>query len=116
MQNFANRSIQIDYLPPVRKFETIDHFWASPQRSTATPGRKSVVIASKLCLDLVGGGASLKGWPMRVGLCVALLAIAILHSIGTQTEAAEAGTVAVPLAIGTSSHVVAAAAPPKSEF
>lgn len=29
---------------------------------------------------------------MRVGLCVALLAIAILHSIGTRAEAAEAAT------------------------
>jgi hypothetical protein len=54
---------------------------------------------------------------MRVGLCVALLAIAILHSTGTQAEAAEtaAGIVAVPL-IGTSSHVVAAATPLKTEF
>jgi hypothetical protein len=49
---------------------------------------------------------SSKGWPMRVGLCVALLAIAILHSIGTRAGATE--TAAVPLAIDTSSQVAAA--------
>jgi hypothetical protein len=49
---------------------------------------------------------SSKGWPMRVGLCVALLAIAILHSIGTRAGATE--TAAVPLATDTSSQVAAA--------
>jgi hypothetical protein len=38
------------------------------------------------------GHRFLRGWLMHVGLCVALLAIAILHSIGTPAETAEAAT------------------------
>lgn len=53
---------------------------------------------------------------MRVGLCVALLAIAIL-STGMRAEATQvaADTVAVPLAIDISSQV-AAAKPTETKF
>ena len=55
---------------------------------------KSVVVALELCLDRFGDGASLP-WGVadaRWFVCVALLAIAILHSLGTRAEAAEAAT------------------------
>ncbi|WP_247779323.1 hypothetical protein [Bradyrhizobium sp. 170] len=50
---------------------------------------------------------------MRVGLCVALLAVAILYSLGTRAEAAEAATGVYLLGSRT---VGAGIAPPASVY